>query len=118
MMSTATMKKWSASRLRPRSTRWQPTHLSGSPALSGLDVHGHLAGVLCACPGDDPAGQDQHPDVKQVIDDFYLGEAMLTILAFYFGGGMLEGVVGKVKAKMKGNFDQCLAWLLAHEAGS
>jgi hypothetical protein len=24
---------------------------------------------------------------------------MLTILAFYFGGGMLEGVVGKVKAK-------------------
>jgi len=24
---------------------------------------------------------------------------MLTILAFYFGGGMLEGVVGKVKEK-------------------
>jgi len=39
------------------------------------------------------------PNIKQVIDDFYLGEAMLTILAFYFGGGMLEGVVGKVKSK-------------------
>lgn len=39
------------------------------------------------------------PHIKQVIDDFYLGESMLTILAFYFGGGMLEGVVGKVKSK-------------------
>lgn len=39
------------------------------------------------------------PNIKQVIDDFYLGESMLTILAFYFGGGMLEGVVGKVKSK-------------------
>jgi len=39
------------------------------------------------------------PNIKQVIDDFYLVEAMLTILAFYFGGGMLEGVVGKVKGK-------------------
>ena len=44
-------------------------------------------------------GKTNIPDIKQVIDDFYLGEAMLTILAFYFGGGMLEGVVGKVKAK-------------------
>jgi hypothetical protein len=44
-------------------------------------------------------GQTKIPEVKQVIDDFYLGEAMLTILAFYFGGGMIEGVVGKVKGK-------------------
>ncbi len=44
-------------------------------------------------------GETNIPDVKQVIDDFYLGEAMLCILAFYFGGGMLEGVVGKVKEK-------------------
>jgi len=44
-------------------------------------------------------GQTNIPEVKQVIDDFYLGEAMLTILAFYFGGGMIEGVVGKVKGK-------------------
>ena len=44
-------------------------------------------------------GKTNIPDIKQVIDDFYLGEAMLTILAFYFGGGMIEGVVGKVKVK-------------------
>ena len=44
-------------------------------------------------------GQTNIPEIKQVIDDFYVGEAMLTILAFYFGGGMLEGVVGKVKEK-------------------
>mgnify|MGYP003108919355 CR=1 FL=1 len=46
-------------------------------------------------------GQTNIPEVKQVIDDFYLGEAMLTILAFYFGGGMIEGVVGKVKGGKK-----------------
>ena len=44
-------------------------------------------------------GQANIPEIKQVIDDFYVGEAMLTILAFYFGGGMLEGVVGKVREK-------------------
>ena len=44
-------------------------------------------------------GKTNIPDIKQVIDDFYLGEAMLPILAFYFGGGMIEGVVGKVKGK-------------------
>ena len=44
-------------------------------------------------------GKTNLPDIKQVIDEFYLGEAMLTILAFYFGGGMIEGVVGKVKGK-------------------
>ena len=44
-------------------------------------------------------GQTNIPEIKQVIDDFYLGEAMLCILAFYFGGGMLEGVVSKVKEK-------------------
>ena len=44
-------------------------------------------------------GKTNIPEIKQVIDDFYLGEAMLTILAFYFGGGMIEGVVSKVKGK-------------------
>ncbi len=44
-------------------------------------------------------GKANIPEIKQVIDDFYLGEAMLTILAFYFGGGMIEGVVGKAKGK-------------------
>ena len=46
-------------------------------------------------------GKTNIPDIKQVIDDFYLGEAMLTILAFYFGGGMIEGVVSKVKGGKK-----------------
>ena len=44
-------------------------------------------------------GKTNIPDIKQGIDDFYLGEAMLTILAFYFGGGMIEGGVCKVKGK-------------------
>lgn len=44
-------------------------------------------------------GETNIDAVKQVIDDFYIGEAMLTILAFYFSGGMLEGVVGKMKEK-------------------
>lgn len=42
-------------------------------------------------------GETNIQDVKVVLDDFYLGEIMLTIIAFYFGGGMLEGVVGKAK---------------------
>jgi len=46
-------------------------------------------------------GKANIPQIKQVVDDFYIGEAMLTILAFYFGGGMLEGVVGKVKEQKK-----------------
>lgn len=37
--------------------------------------------------------------IKQVIDDFYIGEIALTIIGFYFGGGMLEGVIGKAKEK-------------------
>jgi len=44
-------------------------------------------------------GQANIPEIKQVIDDFYVGEAMLTSLGCYFGGGMLEGVVGKGKEK-------------------
>jgi hypothetical protein len=37
--------------------------------------------------------------VRDVISEFYIGEAMLTILAFYFGGGAIEGVVSKAKMK-------------------
>lgn len=37
--------------------------------------------------------------IKQVIDDFYIGEIALTIIGFYFGGGMLEGVISKAKEK-------------------
>ena len=33
--------------------------------------------------------------VKQVLGDFYIGEIMLTIVAFYFGGGAFEGLMEK-----------------------
>ena len=36
--------------------------------------------------------------VKVVLGDFYIGEIMLTIVFFYFGGGAFEGVLrGKAK---------------------
>tara|TARA_R110002153_G_scaffold226326_1_gene378963 strand:- start:1598 stop:1969 length:372 start_codon:yes stop_codon:yes gene_type:complete len=38
-------------------------------------------------------------DVKIVIDQFYIGEIMLTIVGFYFAGGAIEGVVGRVKQR-------------------
>lgn len=31
--------------------------------------------------------------VKQVLEDFQIGYAMLIILAFYFGGGAAEGIL-------------------------
>jgi hypothetical protein len=37
--------------------------------------------------------------VKQVLGDFYIGEIMLTIVLFYFGGGAFEGVTEKLKKK-------------------
>lgn len=37
--------------------------------------------------------------VQQILGDFYIGEIMLTIVMFYFGGGAFEGVVGKLKKK-------------------
>lgn len=44
-------------------------------------------------------GEPNIDSVKQVVDDFYIGEIALTIVGFYFGGGMLEGVIGKAKEK-------------------
>lgn len=35
--------------------------------------------------------------VKQVLGDFYIGEIMLTIVAFYFAGGTFEGIMDKRK---------------------
>lgn len=35
--------------------------------------------------------------VKQVLGDFFIGEIMLTIVIFYFGGGAFEGVLSKRK---------------------
>lgn len=37
--------------------------------------------------------------IRSVMDEFYIGEIMLTIVAFYFGAGAVEGVVSKVKSK-------------------
>tara|TARA_R110002020_G_scaffold336531_1_gene551969 strand:- start:474 stop:845 length:372 start_codon:yes stop_codon:yes gene_type:complete len=35
--------------------------------------------------------------VREVISEFYIGEIMLTIVVFYFGGGFIEGAAGKIK---------------------
>ncbi len=32
--------------------------------------------------------------VRSVIGEFYIGEIMLTIIVFYFGGGFVEGALG------------------------
>ena len=32
--------------------------------------------------------------VRAVIGEFYIGEIMLTIIVFYFGGGFVEGALG------------------------
>ena len=37
-------------------------------------------------------------DVIGLLGEFYIGEIMLTIVAFYFAGGAVEGVVNRVKA--------------------
>jgi hypothetical protein len=42
-------------------------------------------------------GQGDIDAVKQVLGDFYIGEIMLTIVAFYFGGGAFEGIMDKRK---------------------
>ena len=35
--------------------------------------------------------------VKQVLEDFQIGYAMLIILAFYFSGGAMEGIINAKK---------------------
>ncbi len=40
-------------------------------------------------------------DVKVVIDDFYIGEIMLLIIGFYFGGGFAEGTINAVGKNRK-----------------
>lgn len=40
-------------------------------------------------------GKGDIPAVKQVLGDFYIGEIMLTIVFFYFGGGAVEGFLSK-----------------------
>jgi len=44
-------------------------------------------------------GEGDVESVKQVLGDFYIGEIMLTIVAFYFGGGAFEGILNAKKPK-------------------
>lgn len=37
--------------------------------------------------------------VKEILSEFYIGEIMLTIVLFYFGGGALEGAINSRKSK-------------------
>ena len=38
-------------------------------------------------------------DIVEVINQFYIGEIMLSIIIFYFGGGMFEGGINAVKKR-------------------
>jgi hypothetical protein len=40
-------------------------------------------------------GQGDIDAVKQVLGDFYIGEIMLTIVAFYYSGGVIDSVKRK-----------------------
>lgn len=40
-------------------------------------------------------------EIRGVISEFYIGEIMLTIIAFYFGGGFLDGAINSAKNKSK-----------------
>lgn len=45
------------------------------------------------------AGKGHPGDVTSILSNFYLGEIMLTIVLFYFGGGAFEGGVDAVKKR-------------------
>ena len=42
-------------------------------------------------------GKGNIKDVLAVLDVFYIGEIMLSIVLFYFGGGVAEGIIEKAK---------------------
>lgn len=44
-------------------------------------------------------GKGNTDDVLGVLNMFYLGEIMLTIIIFYFGGGFAEGALDKYRKK-------------------
>jgi hypothetical protein len=44
-------------------------------------------------------GMGDIESVKAVMGDFYIGEIMFAIVAFYFGGGAFEGVMSARKKK-------------------
>jgi hypothetical protein len=43
------------------------------------------------------SGQGNIEGVKDVLDEYYIGEIMLTIVAFYFGGGLAESIGNRNK---------------------
>lgn len=47
------------------------------------------------------SGQGNPEAVKQILAEFWIGEIMLTIVLFYFGGGAAEGVIAKIGARVK-----------------
>ena len=45
------------------------------------------------------AGEARIDEVRAVLSEFFIGEIMLTIVLFYFGGGATEGVVDRLRSK-------------------
>jgi len=45
------------------------------------------------------AGEGNPADVKIILSEFYIGEIMLTIVFFYFGGGAFEGGMNVLKKR-------------------
>ena len=54
---------------------------------------GSFVGVLVASL----TGYTDVDVIRQVISEFYIGEIMLSIVLFYFGGGAFEGIINKSK---------------------
>lgn len=44
-------------------------------------------------------GSADTEQVKTIMSEFYIGEIMISIVLFYFGGGAFEGVIEKRKLK-------------------
>ena len=42
-------------------------------------------------------GHGNTESVKDILDEYYIGEIMLTIVAFYFGGGLAESIGSRKK---------------------
>jgi len=41
------------------------------------------------------AGEGDIEGVKAILGDFYIGEIMLVIITFYFGGGVIDSIKRK-----------------------
>ena len=45
------------------------------------------------------AGVGKTAEIKEILSEFYIGEIMLTIVVFYFGGGFAEGAMNAKKSR-------------------